>query len=179
MEMIDKYTYRIQWSDDDEAFLASCLEFPSLMTHGDTQAEALDEMNNVLSFVLEDLSKKGKKAPEPLKERKFKGNISLRLPPETHEDLVYLATEQDLSLNQCITTIIEKNLHANTIMESVREMQNTITQLTSELNAVRKLNEELMKTVFTQKSTSTGLNIINPDSATFSNYNPEDEALVI
>ncbi len=121
MEMIDKYTYRIQWSDDDEAYLASCLEFPSLMTHGETQAEALEEMNNVLSFVLVDLSQKGKQAPKPIKDRKFKGNISLRLPPETHEDLAYIATEQDLSLNQCITTIIEKNLYANTIMDSVKE----------------------------------------------------------
>jgi len=31
-----KYTYRIEWSAEDQLHIARCLEFPSLATHGNT-----------------------------------------------------------------------------------------------------------------------------------------------
>ena len=36
---IEKYTYRIEWSEDDHCHVARCLEFPSLSSHGDTIEE--------------------------------------------------------------------------------------------------------------------------------------------
>jgi len=38
---IEKYTYRIEWSEDDHCHIARCLEFPSLAAHGDIIEEAL------------------------------------------------------------------------------------------------------------------------------------------
>ena len=144
MEMLDKYTLHFHWSDEDEAFLVSCLEFPSVMTHGETREEAISEIRDILSFIIEDLKDTGKKVPIPVKERKFKGNISLRLPPETHEELVCIAAKQDLSLNQCITTIIEKNLYTNSINQSIADLNKTVGKLRSELSAMKQFNEELM-----------------------------------
>jgi len=44
-----KYTYRIEWSEEDQAHLARCLEFPSLITHGKTPEKALKEIEVVVA----------------------------------------------------------------------------------------------------------------------------------
>jgi predicted RNase H-like HicB family nuclease len=46
--LIDKYTYRVEWSEDDNVHIARCLEFPSLMAHGSTPAKALAEIEKVV-----------------------------------------------------------------------------------------------------------------------------------
>jgi len=153
MDIIDKYTYRVQWSKEDDAFLANCLEFPSLMTHGDSQSDAIDELKIVLGAVLDDISEKNKKAPNPINERQFKGNISLRIPPETHEELFYHANEQDLSLNQYITTIIEKNLYENKIGNTVSDLKEMIVNLSTEITSLRMMNEEKFSSLYNNRST--------------------------
>ena len=40
----DKYTFRIEWSEEDKAHVARCLEFPSLAAHGKKPEEALKEI---------------------------------------------------------------------------------------------------------------------------------------
>lgn len=37
--IIRKYTYRIEWSEEDGCHVARCLEFPSLSAHGDTELD--------------------------------------------------------------------------------------------------------------------------------------------
>jgi predicted RNase H-like HicB family nuclease/predicted DNA-binding protein len=152
MEMIDQYAIKIQWSDEDEAYLASCMEFPSLMTHGESPEEAFKELRFILETVVEDMKATGQKIPTPLKDRKYKGNISLRLPSETHEELVNLAMEQDLSLNQFITTIIEKNQYASSFRKLYLEMQNMIDELKAEVLTLKTINEELVSSYMFQKT---------------------------
>jgi len=144
MEMIDKYTIRVQWSEEDEAFLANCLEFPSLMTHGDTQLEAIEELKVVLQFAIDDLRDKGKTLPVPIGERQFKGNISLRIPPETHEQLFYNANEEQLSLNQYITTVLEKNLFENKILTTVNDLNDMVKSLSTEIASLRLINRKIL-----------------------------------
>jgi hypothetical protein len=38
---MDKYTYRVTWSDEDGEYIALCAEFPSLSWLSDTQESAL------------------------------------------------------------------------------------------------------------------------------------------
>lgn len=46
---IDKYTYRIEWSEEDNCHVARCLEFPSLSAHGKTADAALREIEFVVN----------------------------------------------------------------------------------------------------------------------------------
>lgn len=52
--MKNKYSYTIQWSDEDKAYICRCKEYPSLGTHGNTSTEALFEMNAVLCDIEEE-----------------------------------------------------------------------------------------------------------------------------
>lgn len=100
--LINRYTYREEWSEEDEAYIARCLEFPSLAAHGPTPEAALSEIKTVVQFVLKDLVNSGDKVPEPFGLRKFKGNLSLRVPTDFHRHLAIQAAEQGVSINQYI-----------------------------------------------------------------------------
>ena len=47
--MIDKYTYRLEWSDENKCRVARCLEFPSLGAHGNTAEKTLKEIRTVVA----------------------------------------------------------------------------------------------------------------------------------
>ncbi len=99
---IDKYTYRIEWSEVDQCHVARCLEFPSLAAHGDTIEEALREIGYVVAESVKWMQEEGEAAPEPLGLKKFKGLLTLRIPPEKHRDLAIRCAEEGISLNRFI-----------------------------------------------------------------------------
>lgn len=61
----NKYTIEIFWSDEDEAFIAVCREFPGLSAFGETREEALKEAQIALDLMLETYREKGIPLPEP------------------------------------------------------------------------------------------------------------------
>lgn len=99
---IKKYTYRIEWSEEDHCHVARCLEFPSLAAHGDTIEEALREIEYVVAESVKWMKKDGEPVPEPLGLKKFKGHLTLRIPPEKHRELAIRCAEEGVSLNRFI-----------------------------------------------------------------------------
>jgi len=99
---IDKYTYRIEWSEEDRCHIARCLEFPSLAAHGETIEEALREIAHVVSESVKWMREEGEALPEPLGLKKFKGHLTLRIPPEKHRELTIRCAEEGVSLNRFI-----------------------------------------------------------------------------
>jgi predicted RNase H-like HicB family nuclease len=99
---IDKYTYRIEWSEVDQCHVARCLEFPSLAAHGETIAAALREIEYVVAESVKWMQEEGEAAPESLGLKKFKGLLTLRIPPEKHRDLAIRCAEEGISLNRFI-----------------------------------------------------------------------------
>jgi predicted RNase H-like HicB family nuclease len=99
---IKKYTYRIEWSEEDHCHIARCLEFPSLAAHGDTNEEALREIEYVVAESVKWMKKDGETVPEPFGLKKFKGHLTLRIPPEKHRELAIRCAEEGVSLNRFI-----------------------------------------------------------------------------
>jgi predicted HicB family RNase H-like nuclease len=99
----EKYTYRVMWSEEDEAHVGLCAEFPSLSWLAETQGDALNGITKLVADVLKDLARNKEPIPEPLSVRKFKGHIALRVPPEQHRELAMEAAEQGVSLNRLIS----------------------------------------------------------------------------
>ena len=61
----NKYAIQIFWSEEDEAFVAVCREFPGLSAFGDTREEALREAQIALDLMIETYREKGFSLPEP------------------------------------------------------------------------------------------------------------------
>ncbi len=102
-----KYTYRIEWSEADQAHIAHCLEFPSLAAHGVTPENALKEIEFVVAESIRWLEEEQDVVPEPLGTRRYKGNISLRVPPDVHRRLAILSAEQGVSINQLVLSRLQ------------------------------------------------------------------------
>lgn len=100
---VEAYSYRVFWSDEDAAFVATVDELPGLSGIGDTQEEALKELRVAVGVGLEWIAEEGGSIPEPLGKRVYSGKFNLRLPPEHHRALALEAARQGLSLNQLIT----------------------------------------------------------------------------
>lgn len=98
------YTYRVFWSDEDDAYIATAAEFPGLSSIEDTPAEALCGMVDLVDFTLSDLVSETKPAPEPLRSRSYSGKISLRMPAEQHRRVAMEAAEQGVSINQLLVS---------------------------------------------------------------------------
>ena len=99
---IKKYTYRIEWSEDDNVHIARCLEFPSLAAHGKTPDKALKEIETVVAESVKWIEEENGIVPDPFGIRHYKGNITLRVPPDVHRMLAILSAEQGVSVNQWI-----------------------------------------------------------------------------
>jgi predicted RNase H-like HicB family nuclease len=103
---INKYTYRVEWSREDGAHIARCLEFPSLAAHGRTPEKALAEIRFVVEESIEWLIEENEPIPEPLGMKQFKGNLTLRVPPEIHRSLTMRSLEEGVSVNKYILSKI-------------------------------------------------------------------------
>ena len=44
----EKYSYRVEWSEEDGAYLARVLEFPSLAAHGSSLEKAIGELKKAV-----------------------------------------------------------------------------------------------------------------------------------
>ena len=106
--MVDKYTYRIEWSDEDEAYIGRCLEFPLLSSQEKTQDAALKEIRIAVEASVKWMKDEGEKLPEPLGTQKYKGRIVLRVPPEMHKELVVGSKEAGVSLNQFLLSRVAR-----------------------------------------------------------------------
>lgn len=99
---ISHYTYRVSWSPEDEEFVATCLELPSLSWLAASQDEALHGLRNLVEDVVADLNNNDEPIPEPLSSRTYSGKFNLRVGERLHRQLAIKAAEEHLSLNQYI-----------------------------------------------------------------------------
>lgn len=99
---ISHYTYRVTWSTEDQEFVATCLEFPSLSWLAGSQVDALTGLENVIADTIQDMSSEGEPIPDPLSERTFSGKFNLRVGESLHRQLAIEAAEEKLSINQLI-----------------------------------------------------------------------------
>ena len=99
----DKYAYRILWSEEDQAHVGLCAEFPSLSWVAKSQRSALDGIRKVVKEVIADMRKSREDIPEPLFSRTYSGKFVVRVPPETHRKLALRAAEEGVSLNRIVS----------------------------------------------------------------------------
>jgi predicted HicB family RNase H-like nuclease len=97
---IDKYTYRVTWSEEDEEFVGSCAEFQKLSWLAASPGEALNGIRSLVEGCVEDMSKSKEDIPRPIATRKFSGKFMVRVPPEVHRHLAIQAAESGVSLNR-------------------------------------------------------------------------------
>jgi predicted HicB family RNase H-like nuclease len=95
------YTYRVQWSAEDDEFVATVAEFPSLSWLAADQADALRGLLNLVGEVVADMDA-DENIPEPLSERIYSGKFNVRVTASLHRELAVSAAEEGVSLNRLV-----------------------------------------------------------------------------
>ena len=110
------YAYRVVWSAEDEEYVATCLEFPSLSWLADSRNAAIDGLEALVAEyqslaraaeakvaeVVADLHANGEDVPVPISERRYSGTFNVRIGEGLHRSLAMNAAEERVSLNQYV-----------------------------------------------------------------------------
>lgn len=99
---MDKYTYRVTWSEEDGEYVGLCAEFPSLSWLDSSSDKAFRGIRNVVAEVVADMHNQEEKVPEPLASKNYSGKYPLRMTAELHRDITIKAAEQKISLSRFI-----------------------------------------------------------------------------
>ncbi len=104
MHQSDEYPILVEWSEEDEEYVATTPAFPYLSVLEASEEEAVRELRQVLGEVLASQNDKGVEPPEPSLAKAYSGNLRLRLPISLHGSLVRAAETDGVSLNTYILT---------------------------------------------------------------------------
>jgi len=97
---IDKYTYRVMWSEEDEEFVGLCAEFPSLSWLASTSEKALKGIRTIVKECIRDMVQNSENIPLPIATRQYSGEFMVRVPPDVHRNIAIEAAESGVSLNR-------------------------------------------------------------------------------
>ena len=101
---VDRYTYRVTWSEEDREYVGLCVEFPSLSWLDKSQEKALLGIRKVVAETVMDLKRSKEPVPEALSARPYSGKFMVRVPPEVHRMLAIKAAESGVSLNRLVSS---------------------------------------------------------------------------
>lgn len=133
---MNKYSFKIVWSDEDEAYIVTCREFPGLSAFGDTQESALAEAQTALTLMIEAYKESGIDLPPPNVEEEFSGQFRVRLPKSLHRQAAEIASEEGVSLNQFVLNAVALKVGAVSALrevsgQSIRNQKPARTKITS------------------------------------------------
>ena len=101
---VDKYTYRVTWSDEDQEYVGLCAEFSSLSWLEKTPEKSLQGIRKLIKDTVLDLKENNELVPEPISTRPFSGKFMVRVPPDIHRMLTIKAAESGVSLNRFVSS---------------------------------------------------------------------------
>ena len=100
----DRYTYRVTWSAEDQEYLGTCIEFPSLSWLDEDEDEAFRGIRKLVREIIADMQAGGEAIPQPLSEKRYSGKFQIRTTPEIHRKLAIEAAEAHVSINRWVNS---------------------------------------------------------------------------
>lgn len=101
---LDRYTYRLTWSEEDQCHIGLCAELPSLSWLDNSPEKALAGIKKLVRGCLRDMAKNKEPAPEPIALKNYSGKFMVRIAPESHRMLAIQAAESGISINRLVSS---------------------------------------------------------------------------
>jgi len=124
--MANRYSFNIEWSEEDQEFIATCPAFPGLSAFGETEEEALKEGKIALAGFIETFKSNNMALPEPVVHEAVSGKFQLRLPKSLHRLAVRMAGLESISLNSYIADAVRAKAAGdqigNRVITEVRQL---------------------------------------------------------
>lgn len=101
---IDRYTYRLTWSEEDREHVGLCAEFSSLSWLDSSPEKALSGIRKLVRATLKEMTESGEEPPKPYAAKNYSGRFVVRVPPDVHRMLALEAAESGVSLNRLVSS---------------------------------------------------------------------------
>jgi len=96
--------------DAEEGFLIEVPDLPGCMTAGETEAEAVEMLQEAMLLWLMAHLEDGLPIPEPSAAREYNGKMLVRMPKTLHRRLIERAEDEGVSANQLAVALLAKEL---------------------------------------------------------------------
>ncbi len=90
--------------NEDGTWFARIVEFAGCMTEGDTQTEALANLEDAMMAWVEVKIEDGDSIPEPITVDDYSGKFMVRVAKSLHRDIALRADREGVSLNAFVST---------------------------------------------------------------------------
>ena len=101
-----RYPSEVFWSDEDEGFIATAQDLPGCSAFGETQEEAIRELQDAITAWVAAAKAAGNPVPTPSPRPAFSGKFVVRVPKTLHASLVRQAKLEQSSLNQYVVYLL-------------------------------------------------------------------------
>ena len=104
-----RYPAQVFWNEDDKGFIAVAPDLPGCSALGQTQQEALYELQDAIQAWIETAQAAGNLIPPPsapASDHHHSGKVLLRMPRRLHAQLARAARQEGVSLNQYIVYLL-------------------------------------------------------------------------
>jgi predicted RNase H-like HicB family nuclease len=133
---MQEYSTVIQWSEEDEGYIAAIPALPGLSAFGSTREEALKELEVAKEAYIEVYEEDGCELPEPDTLNSFSGQTRLRLTKGLHASLSREAKMEGVSLNTYIVQLLSERNYGNKVERRFKELEDTLQDLTNQKQSV-------------------------------------------
>lgn len=108
MSEAPRYPKHVFWSDEDHGFIAVAPDLPGSSAFGETESEALTELDQAINSWIEAARAAGNAVPAPSRPASSlpSGKVLVRMPKGLHQRAAMFAEQEDVSLNQFIVVCI-------------------------------------------------------------------------
>ena len=109
MSETPRYPKHVFWSDQDQGFIAIAPDLPGSSSFGETEAEALTELDQAIEAWIEAARAAGNAVPAPSRPASLdlpSGKVLVRMPKGLHRRAALCAEREDVSLNQFIVACL-------------------------------------------------------------------------
>jgi predicted RNase H-like HicB family nuclease len=161
-----KYPKQVFWSDEDEGFIAIAPDLPGCSAFGESEAEALSELDMAIDAWIGAAKDVGNVVPAPSRpalRSPHSGKVLVRMPRSLHQNLVEAAKREDVSLNQFIVFVLSKSFSLSTGVSVVQASPAPVVTSSKTFG----LTEGVVRAVHI---CSSGLSLTNQQANAFSIY---------
>jgi len=112
-----KYPKQVFWSDEDEGYIAIAPDLPGSSAFGESEAEALRELDDVIAGWIAAAKAIGNAVPPPsTPSKQHSGKLLVRMPRTLHRDLAEEASREGVSLNQYVVFVLSKRVSERSVL---------------------------------------------------------------
>src|SRR5215212_11847264 len=140
--MTNRYPFYVEWSEEDQEYIATCSAFPGLSAFGKTEELAVREAKIALAGFIETYKTNNMTLPQPSVYEGASGKFQLRLPKSLHGLAVRMAHLEGVSLNSYIADAVRSRVAGeqvgNRVVGEIRKLLTDPQTTTASMRTVDK-----------------------------------------